>query len=390
MPFIEAAAGRGLSTVVFDVDSEAAAKAVATEFVTMSTHDTDGVIAHLERTGRDLVGCFAYSSYEGALRTATAVVDRFGVRGLTTEAFTRTSSKLMMRYHLTNAGILVPDWERISDPVHLEEFISRHGRVMVKPARGSVGSEGVAVLEAGASDATAVLSRACDISSDQLAIVESYIDGAEYTVDGFVLDGEVHVLSVGRKHSGGPNARFVVAGYVMGDSAVHTAEETELESLAAATVAALAMDNTYFSLDVLTADGVFFVIDAGPLLDAKIDRLLHHAGVNVYDIASGIAVGGPILVSKPGSGCHGLRFLYADRSGILGRVMSGRFTASDDSGEIQIVLEMGKGTGDGFRSPQSVADVLGWVCASGTDADGLWSTLARVDLVDYIELGSPV
>ena len=67
VPFIEAAGERGLNTVVFDRDPDAPAKDIATEFVAMSTHDTDGVIAHLDEHPRDLAGCFTYSSFEGAL-----------------------------------------------------------------------------------------------------------------------------------------------------------------------------------------------------------------------------------------------------------------------------------------------------------------------------------
>ncbi len=379
IPFIEAAGERGLNTVVFDRDPGAPAKQIATEFVAMSTHDTDGVIAYLEDHPRDLVGCFTYSSFEGALITTTEVVGHFGVRGLTADAFGRTSLKSEMRRHLKDAGLPVPAWERIEDLVTLEEFRGREGRVMIKPAQGSVGSEGVAVLDLDAADSAEILARACGISSDGMAIVESFIEGPEYSVDGFVLDGQAQVLAVSRKHSGGPSAPFVIGGFVIDGMR----SDAGLTSMAGATLAALTLDDSYFSLDVIESGGGFLVIDAGPLLDAKVDRLLHHGGVNVYGIAADIALGHIPDLLTLGSGAHGLRFLYADGPGILLSAEPGRF----EHGGSEMVLEMEKAAGDRVRTPQSVSDVLGWVCASGSDADQVWTALSTFDPSDRIQLG---
>ncbi len=84
VPFIEAARAQGARTLVFDGDPAAPAREIADRFVPISTHDTAGVLEHCE--GLDdgpLSGCFTYSSYEQALVTTAAVVERFGLRGRT-------------------------------------------------------------------------------------------------------------------------------------------------------------------------------------------------------------------------------------------------------------------------------------------------------------------
>ena len=383
LPFVEAATTRGLQTVVFDLDPNATASSVATEFVAISTHDTAGVIAHLEATPRDLVGCFTYSSYESALHTTTAVVDRFGVRGLSAESFSRTSSKTEMRRHLTGAGLSIPAALTTADPGELEAFQTRYGVAIIKPAQGSVGSAGVALLDETESNASEVLAEACRLSSDGMAIVEQFLGGAEYSVDGFVMDGDVQVLATSRKYV--VARHFVISGYVTGPGAIPLGVESRLEEVAKRAVVAFAVDNSYFSLDVIEADGELFVIDAGPLLDAKIDRLLHHAGVDVYGIASDIAIGRIPGVTELGGKAHGLRFIYSDRSGVLKQATPGRFVEAD----MELILEMEKSVGDGVATPSSVADVLGWITTSATDGEGLWSALGAVDLKGRIEVGEP-
>jgi biotin carboxylase len=381
LPFVEAAATRGLETVVFDVDPNAPACSVATEFVAMSTHDTAGVISHLESSPRALAGCFTYSSYEAALLTTTAVVDRFAVRGLSTESFTRTSSKTEMRKHLLDAGLPVAASQTTADPNELDAFRDIHGAVVIKPAQGSVGSAGVARLDETASNASELLGEACRLSSDGLAIVEQFLGGREYSVDGFVMDGDVRVLAASRKYV--LDQHFVISGYVTGPGAVSPGIESQLEEVAARALAAFALDNSYFSLDVIETDGEFFVIDAGPLLDAKVDRLLHHAGVDVYGIASDVALGRVPKMTDLDGKAHGLRFIYSDGPGVLSVGAPGRFGETD----MELILEMEKAIGDEVTTPSSVADVLGWITTSVTDGAGLWSALGTVDLSDRIEVG---
>lgn len=384
MPFIEAAGERGLNTVVFDRDPDAPAKGIATEFVTMSTHDTDGVIAYLEAHPRDLVGCFTYSSYEGALLTTSAIVDRFGLRGLRRKALDRMWSKPEMLRALDSAGLATTDWTVTSDPVELEEFVARQGAAIVKPARGGVGSVGVAFVAPGREGIGELLATACAASSDGMALIEGYLAGSEYSVDGYVAGGTAVVLAVSRKSSLGAEGGFVMAGFVTGPGAIQEDVASALTGLADPVLDAAGLDDSYFSLDVIESDGELFVIDVGPLLDAKIDRLLHHAGVDVYGVASDIGLGAAVAIALSPGRAHALRFLYASESGVLAMGAAGRVKTQGGFAH----LEFEKAAGDEVRPPESVADVVAWVIGSGSDASLVEADLFRLDLSDRIVISS--
>ncbi len=380
LPFIDAASERGLSTVVFDVDPDAPAKAVATEFIAMSTHDTDGVVAHLEGNPRNLAGCFTYSSYEGALLTTAAVVDRFGLRGLRPETLDRMWSKPEMLCALDDAGLATTDWIVTSDPADLEEFVARCRAAIVKPARGGVGSVGVSFVDADTTDGRDRLAAACVASSDGTALVEGHLAGSEYSVDGYVSGGRGVVLSVSRKSSLGADGGFVMTGFVTGPGAMPDDVASALNALADPVLSAAGLDDSYFSLDVIESGGDLFVIDVGPLLDAKIDRLLHHAAVDVYGIASDIVLGAPTATALPLDRAHALRFVYASEPGVLTKDSAGRLETSGGSA----YLEFEKTVGDVVGPPESVADLVAWVVASGSDARHVEADLLLLDLSDRI------
>ncbi len=382
VPFIEAAAAEGARSLVFDGDPAAPAREIADRFVPISTHDTAGVLEHCE--GFDdgpPVGCFTYSSYEQALVTTAAVVERFGLRGLTSEALHRTSSKPRMRAHLSNSGVAVPAWQRTVDAGELAAFRADHGTVMVKPARGGVGSAGVALIDDATADAIGLLETACSLSSDGAAILEEFLEGDEYSIDGYVVGGSVRVLATSRKHTRGDH--FVIEGYVFDREEVAD-PSGRFGALAARTIGALALDDTFFSLDVLfTADGPV-VLDAGPLLDAKMDRLLWHSGIDVYRIPTAAALGqldsGPEEApARPGA--HGLRFLYADRPGTLGRAAPGEFVDEDG---VRLVFELEREVGSAVAPPTSVADTIGWLYATGENPSAVWATLGDVEVDRYV------
>jgi hypothetical protein len=373
VPFIEACLVRGFDTLVIDVDPAAAGRSIATEFVEMSTHNTAGVIAHLEAGGYDLAGCFTYSSYEAALRTTATVVERFDLRGLRLPALERMWSKPDMLRALAAANRPTTTWLVTADPEEASSILADHGRAVVKPSRGGVGSAGVTVLDRG-TDVGAAVRSAVEGSSDGMALIETFIDGPEYSVDGFVNDGSTVVLAVSHKHTLGDGPLMEGFSSVADPDLVD-----QLAGLASDVVAAAGLDHCYFSLDVISGDELF-VIDVGPLLDAKVDRMLHHAGVDVYGVAPDVAAGN--AGQRSASTASALRFLYADGDGVLGTAIEGPIDVPHGTG----ALEFEREAGDSVGVPRSVGDIIGWVAAAGADGAELWADLVALDLSGRFEV----
>jgi len=145
----------------------------------------------------------------------------------------------------------------------------------------------------------------------------------EYSVDGFVAGGTPTVLLVSRKHIGGPDGGVLMAGFAAGAAVVPAEVRSRVEALVGPVLEAGGLDDSYFSLDVIDTGDGGFGIDAGPLLAAKIDRLLHHAGVDVYGIAPDLARGAPVEPGIPAASAVALRFLYASEPGRLTKAEGG-------------------------------------------------------------------
>jgi glutathione synthase/RimK-type ligase-like ATP-grasp enzyme len=368
VPFIAAARDRGFATVVFDRDPAAPGAAHAAVFHPVSTHDTRAVLQALD--GLDLAGCFTYSSYEGALLTTAAVVERHDLRGLTRVALDRMWDKPAMLEALGAAGLAVHPWTVTEDPAVLTSFLAEHGRVVVKPARGGVGSAGVTLADHGSIDAAAAVDRAVAEGSDGQALLEAHVAGTEYGIDGVVSGGEVTVMAVSRKHTLPESP--VMAGFATAsprDPGAGAAAE-----VAPAAIGAAGLDDSFFSLDVIVGDRGAFVVDVGPLLDAKIDRALDLAGLDPYGVAIDLVTTGRPEIGSAAS--FAVRFLYAATAGTVSSAVPGQVGGA--------VLELERAVGDEVAPPGSIADVLGWMIATGDDGVSLWNRLAGIDLTGRI------
>lgn len=388
LPFVRAARRLGAETLVFDRDPDAPARAAATRFEACSTHDAGEIVRRCEAFFGERAprGCLTYSSHEKALLSAAAVTERYGLEGIPRETVRRTTSKEVWKGLLSEAGIPTPAWIRLGagEEPRLEAFLERHGSAVLKPSRGSAGSSGVAVLEAGDSGTAELLGRACGASSDGEAIAEEHLKGEEYSVDGCVWDGSCRVLGVSRKHVGTPGRPFLIEGFQF-DGAPEP-PNGELRRLAGEVCRALDLENTFFSLDVICDGERRGVIDLGPLLDAKLDRLLDHAGAGIYELGVRLALpagGEPFPIGdealRAARGCA-LRFIYAAREGRLANISPGLRAGKGAGGEaFSFVLELEKRPGERVRPPRSLADAAGWVIHCGGDAEASWRRLSAVE-----------
>jgi len=94
---------------------------------------------------------------------------------------------------LGRAGLRVPDQIHAADTVSNNAFLARHGRVVVKPARGEQGA-GVSVDLRTPDDLTSAIAIA--EARDEAVVIEQHVDGADLRV--IVIDYEVVAAAVRR------------------------------------------------------------------------------------------------------------------------------------------------------------------------------------------------
>lgn len=106
-------------------------------------------------------------------------------------ALSRCDDKALTRRILAKAGLRVPEQLRLTTPAEASSFLERHGRVVVKPARGEQG-RGVFVDLTTEDEVTRAIERARQVC-DQV-LVEEFVTGDDLRI--IVIDGAVVAAAI--------------------------------------------------------------------------------------------------------------------------------------------------------------------------------------------------
>ena len=208
-------------------------------------------------------------------------------------------------------------------------------------------------------------------------MLEEFIDGCEYSIDGIVDNEGVKFILVTRKRTLGEEYSFAIDGFIGTTNVMHqvlSEFQAELESAVKAT----GLSNSFFSFDVLISNNDLYFIDFGCLLDSKIDLLAKEAGLNVYNMLSSALSG---------------QYLNFDYKQWLIEPISSRFIylkKDDNFQELNIRFDELRNVGhflsfDNFYSvckpPISVSDSIGLIISKGHCVKNLWSHQWAFDIL---------
>jgi len=370
VPFVRAAQSLGFSVVVFDRFSGCASGAVADKFFALSIHDSEGIekVCDDLREEAGLAGIMTYSSDKEPLLIVARLALKYGLPSFSPEAIEGCLDKDKMMSLFKGA---VPT---VSSLAFAElDFAARALEgfsypLIVKPAKGTQGSLGVSFVrtEAQLKDAFAV---AKSYSLDSVVIIEEFCEGRQFSLDGVVVKGEPSILAVSEKFTLGKDGGFVISGFSAGKVPSCDAELIcniqAMEEAAIKATTALRIDNSFFNLDLILSQDGPVVIECGVFLDAKVDRLLSFAGIDVYGLFCSIATSGATGravgdLARFSDSAVALVFFFADKSGTLE-------IEETNSDQEDYKVEWERRSGDVVRPPESISDTLGWVIAKGVD-----------------------
>jgi biotin carboxylase len=172
-----------------DFNPQAIGVADCDEFHEVSTGDPDAIEALVRRVRPDGI---TTSGSEVALRTVAIVADRVGLPfHADPETIRRCQDKDAMRAAYERGGVGVPPFVSCTRIEEARSFAELHSYpLVVKPARGW-GQRGVARVD-GAEELTSAFAAAHEhAASTGLAsvVVEGWLEGREYSVNGWIEDG---------------------------------------------------------------------------------------------------------------------------------------------------------------------------------------------------------
>ena len=191
---LEQARALGHEVCVVDGSDRAPLLAEADHAIVRSFTDVNGVIGELEARGIEPVAVATMGSDQAVLPTAQ-LAERLALPGLPVATARTVADKRRMRAAFEQAKVRCPKGREAATFEEAEQAFYQLGApVVVKPVDGSA-QRGVTEVRKEGELAPAV-DRALAASKIGAIVLEQYLDGDEFTVNGFLLEGDYFPMSV--------------------------------------------------------------------------------------------------------------------------------------------------------------------------------------------------
>ena len=190
-----------LGFLVFVVDWNEFPSLTGDRHYRIDVKDYKSIISELKKDGVWDRVFFAYSSIDLAVRSVAQINRELGLKTINDDGLAYSSSKSMMTKRWNELGLL----NRISNSYtdFSEEIISLNAsrNIIVKPDN-SASSRGITIINKQSSEDIIknAFKKACEEASDNIVVVEEFIEGTEFTVE-MIGDafGNVSVYAISRK-----------------------------------------------------------------------------------------------------------------------------------------------------------------------------------------------
>jgi biotin carboxylase len=312
-----------------------------------------------------------------------AVARRLGLPALDPEAAANCHDKQRTRPCFARAGLPTPAFHLVTSEAEAAAVDVRYPCV-VKPVAES-GSAGVLLVESPAARRAhyrELAKRTVNERGQRVfgeVLIESLLEGPEYSVETLTAGGVTHVLGITEKRLSTP-PYFVELGHVF-PAALADRDRQAIEHAVRAGLAAVGVDFGPAHTELrLTADGPV-VIEINPrLAGGMIPELVRWAtGIDVLAAILALARGAPPALELTRHEVAAIRFVTAPRAGTL-REVSGLAAARDLPSIREVRID--KPAGAAVRPATCATDRLGHVIAAGPDRlavlHDLDAALARV------------
>lgn len=338
IPIIEGARRRGLGVVTVDPNPQAPGHELAIAQLVCDLGDTSKILAFARERGVSGVATFA-ADYP--MPTLAMVARELRLPGPDQRAVARATDKYLMRIALREAGLPVPEFCLVeSESECVQKVESMSGQVVIKPSQSS-GGRGITMLALPATAmAIAQAYRAASVETrDRRSVVVEYlVEGPEFSVEGFVRDGEYRMVAITDKYTTGV-PHFVEIGHSQPSLQSREAQEALRRTAAAATYA-LGLDNTVCHTEIkLAASGPVVIESAaragGGCISSHLVPL--STGFDMGDCAVALAMG----LDVPSPPLHqpqaaSIAFLTAEPGKII--EISGLESARSMAGVVEVML----------------------------------------------------
>lgn len=258
LPIIERAKSLGYKVFAIDGDPQAPGFLVADTSCNIDILDINACVSFAQKHKISGVGTL---SSDIALPTVAAISASIGIPGPSVRVVERVTNKKLMNECLTANGVPVAK----SIPVNSIEdaiiaFEKLGEKVVIKPP-DSAGSRGVSFVD-NKSKVVWAYKHSKKVSRKNYVLVESFLEGTEVSVEGFVVNGKYHQICISDKLR--TNPPFLLDKRVSFPSNQPLNIQESIGAVAKSAVEALCLNNVPFHIElILTPDGPYVVEVAG-------------------------------------------------------------------------------------------------------------------------------
>ena len=187
--------------LVYVIDWNAQPQMTGDKHYQIDVKDSDAIIAALRQDGVLQDVAFAYSSIDLAVPSVARINRAIGLTTITDEGLKYSSSKSMMTQKWNAAGILNRVSKKYTEFDNSIVDFNKKYKLIVKPDN-SASSRGITIVAKNSDVETLkrAFDRAKTEASDNIAVIEEFIDGTEFTVE-MIGDnyGNVSVYGISKK-----------------------------------------------------------------------------------------------------------------------------------------------------------------------------------------------
>jgi biotin carboxylase len=367
-----------------------AAPSPGLRIVDAETNDPGSVLAAIDEIARHARVDAILTFSDFYVDIVAEVAARLGFRYLSPSAARTCRNKPLTRQALRSAGLPTPEFRRVSSAEEARELAHILGPPWVVKPPADSSSYGVRIvhdvteLEAHVRALAAEETNVRGQRLDGTVLVESYLEGPEYSVETVTLpDGSTAVIGVTDKHLS-PAPHFVETGHDFPSASppeiVRALSDAVLRALAA-----VGFDFGPAHTEVRwTARGPV-VVEINPRLAGGMipELVLYATGIDLLDGLIDLLAGRVPRLSASRSEVAAIRFLTADRRGRLAG-LRGAEQARQLPSVREIRLE--KRAGTLVQPAENAYHRLGFVIAAGADAERVRSDIEEAVRLLHVEV----
>jgi biotin carboxylase len=283
---------RGLRVVAVDRNPEAPGLALADVAEVVDFADVDAVEDVARR--HDVNGALTVSA-DRAVPVVAAVTEHLGLPTIGTDVAHRMTHKIAMRRTLAEEGIPQPPFAAVRNLAEGRGALETVGLPAVLKPVDSGGQRGLFRIET-AGDLESHLHSALAESPGREAILEGFVEGTEMNGIVVVRSGDARMVTLSDRLR--PDGVGFGVGWIhLYPASIHSDQLGLAERVAERSVAALGLqDGIAFPQLIASPDGGVSVVEvAARIPGGQLADLVRHAvGVDLVELALGVALGEPI------------------------------------------------------------------------------------------------